>query len=135
VGTGSHEHAFFRDDNASVYHYLEATRSTAYDASIKPLQQRKDRRGAWLALLDNTLVTTNARPKSRSKRQSYTPELGSVKATSRLNPFSPSTGTPTYLWRHVMSTSSANSLTNSQELASYLMPSKTTMQDSRVPFC
>jgi hypothetical protein len=51
VARASHEHAFFRDDNASMYHYLEeATRSTAYAASIKPFQRRKDGRGAWLAL-------------------------------------------------------------------------------------
>jgi hypothetical protein len=48
----SNEHVLFRDDNASVYHYLEeATRSTTYAASIKPFQQRKDGRGAWLLLL------------------------------------------------------------------------------------
>jgi hypothetical protein len=42
----------FRDDSASVYHYLEeATRFTPYAASIKPFQRRKDGRGAWLALL------------------------------------------------------------------------------------
>jgi hypothetical protein len=52
VARASHEHALFRDDNASVYHYLEeATRSTLYAASIKPFQRRKDGRGAWLALL------------------------------------------------------------------------------------
>jgi hypothetical protein len=31
--------------------------------------------------LDSTLVTTNGRPKSRSKRPSYKPELGRVKTT------------------------------------------------------
>jgi hypothetical protein len=37
VARASHEHALFRDDNASVYHYLEeATRSTANAVSIKP---------------------------------------------------------------------------------------------------
>jgi hypothetical protein len=52
VARASHEHALFRDDNASVYHYLEeATRSTAYTACIKPSQRRNDGRGAWLALL------------------------------------------------------------------------------------
>jgi hypothetical protein len=52
VARASHEHALFRDDNASVYHYLEeATRTTAYAASINPFQRRKDGRGAWLALL------------------------------------------------------------------------------------
>jgi hypothetical protein len=30
---------------------MEATRSTPYAASIKPIQRRKDGRGAWLALL------------------------------------------------------------------------------------
>jgi hypothetical protein len=52
VGRASHEHALFRDDNTSVYHYLEeATRSRVHAASIKPFQRRKDGRGAWLALL------------------------------------------------------------------------------------
>jgi hypothetical protein len=52
VARASHEHALFRDDNASVYHYLEeATRTTAYAASIKPFQRRMDGRGAWFALL------------------------------------------------------------------------------------
>ena len=52
MATASHEHALFRDDNASVYHCLqEATMSTAYAASVKPFQRRKDGSGAWLALL------------------------------------------------------------------------------------
>jgi hypothetical protein len=51
VARASHKHALFRDDKASVYHYLEeATRTTAYAASIKPFQRRKDGRGAWPAL-------------------------------------------------------------------------------------
>ena len=42
VARASHSHALFRNDNAQVYHYLEeATRSTAYDPSIKPFQHRK----------------------------------------------------------------------------------------------
>lgn len=42
----------YRDDNAKVYYLLEeATRSTAYAASIKPLQRAKDGRGAWRALV------------------------------------------------------------------------------------
>ena len=51
IARANHTHALFRDDNASVYCYLEeATRSTSYAASIKPFQRRKDGRGAWLAL-------------------------------------------------------------------------------------
>jgi hypothetical protein len=51
VARASHDHALFSDDNASVHHYLkDATRSTAYAASIKLFQRRKDGRGAWLAL-------------------------------------------------------------------------------------
>jgi hypothetical protein len=51
VARASHAHALYRDDNASVYYFLEeATRGTSYSASIKPFQQRKDGRGAWLAL-------------------------------------------------------------------------------------
>jgi hypothetical protein len=53
-----------------------------------------ERMGEELGCLISTLVTTNGRPKSRSKMQSYTPELGRVKATSRSNPLSPITGTP-----------------------------------------
>jgi hypothetical protein len=87
-----------------------------------------------LLCLNSTLVTTNGRPKSRSKRQSYTSsKLGRVKAASHSNPSSPRTGTPTYRWRPVLSKYSINSLTNIQELAFYLMPSKTTMQDCRLP--
>jgi hypothetical protein len=43
----------FRDDNATVYHYLEeATRSTMYAASIQPFQRSKNGRAAWMALKD-----------------------------------------------------------------------------------
>ena len=52
IARASHNHALFRDDNASVYHYLEeATRTTVYAASIKPFQRAKNGRGAWLALV------------------------------------------------------------------------------------
>ena len=51
VARATHTHALYRDDNASVYHYLEeATRATTYAASIKPFQRAKDGRGAWIAL-------------------------------------------------------------------------------------
>jgi hypothetical protein len=41
----------YREDNSVVYYKLEeATRVTSYAASIKPYQQTKDGRGAWLAL-------------------------------------------------------------------------------------
>jgi hypothetical protein len=43
----------FRDDNASLHHYLkDATRSTAYAAFIKLFQRRKDGRRALLALIN-----------------------------------------------------------------------------------
>ncbi len=52
VARASHIHALFRDDNVSVYHYLEeATRSTSYAASIKPYTRAKNGRGAWLAIV------------------------------------------------------------------------------------
>lgn len=52
IARSSHAHALFKNDNATVYHYLEeATRSTPYAASIKPYQRNHDGRGAWLALL------------------------------------------------------------------------------------
>jgi hypothetical protein len=53
VSRASHTHALYRNDNATVYHYLEeATRSTSYAALIKTFQRRKDGRGAWLELKD-----------------------------------------------------------------------------------
>ncbi len=53
VARASHGHALYRDDNATVYHYLEeATRTTSYAASIKPFQRAKNGRGAWLALVN-----------------------------------------------------------------------------------
>ena len=52
VARASHTHPLFRDDNASVYHYLEeATRGTVYAASIKPFQRTKNGRAAWLAMV------------------------------------------------------------------------------------
>ena len=52
IARASHDHALFREDNQEVYYKLEeATRGTTYAASIKPFQQSKDGRGAWLALV------------------------------------------------------------------------------------
>jgi hypothetical protein len=49
----SHMHPLYREDNSNVYYKLEeATRTTAYATSIKPFQQTKKGRGAWLALLN-----------------------------------------------------------------------------------
>lgn len=51
IARASHNHALFRDDNATVYYKLEeATRSTSYADSIKPFQRTKNGRAAWLAL-------------------------------------------------------------------------------------
>ena len=51
VARARHNHALYRDDNASVYYKLEeATRTTPYAASIKPFQRAKDGRGAFAAL-------------------------------------------------------------------------------------
>ena len=48
----SHNHALFRDDNASVYEFIEvATRGTKYQASIIPFRRTKNGRGAYKALL------------------------------------------------------------------------------------
>jgi hypothetical protein len=52
VARAQHTHALYRDDNANVYYRLEeATRTTAYAASIKP-QRTKDGRDAFEALTD-----------------------------------------------------------------------------------
>ena len=51
VDQASHLHPLFREDNASVYFFLEeATRSTMFTSSIQPFSRRKDGRGAWFAL-------------------------------------------------------------------------------------
>ena len=51
VARASHTHTLYRDDNPLFYYKLEeATRSTTYTLSIKPLQCPKDGWAAWLAL-------------------------------------------------------------------------------------
>ena len=51
VARASHNHPLFCDDNSQVYYHLEeATRTSSYAALIKPYQQAKNGRGAWLAL-------------------------------------------------------------------------------------
>ena len=51
VDRASHTYALYRDDNSLVYYKLEeATRSTPYDASIKPFQRPKYSEATWLAL-------------------------------------------------------------------------------------
>jgi hypothetical protein len=53
ITRGSHTHALFRDDRATVYYKLEeATRGTSYAASIKPFQRTKDGRGAFDAIIN-----------------------------------------------------------------------------------
>ena len=48
----SHNHPLFRDDNQKVFHLLEeATRNTAYGATIKPFSRTKNGRDAYLALI------------------------------------------------------------------------------------
>ena len=51
IARATHTHPLYRDDNASLYFYLEeATRSTMYTSSIQPFSRRKDGRGAWFAI-------------------------------------------------------------------------------------
>ena len=51
IARANHTDPLFRDDNASVYYFIEeATRGTQYVASIKPYQRAKDGRGAWIAI-------------------------------------------------------------------------------------
>ncbi len=53
IARASHVHALFREDNSALYYKIEeATRGTAYAASIKPFQRMKNGRGAWLALVN-----------------------------------------------------------------------------------
>jgi hypothetical protein len=49
IARASHSHAKFRDDNASVYYFVEeATRGTTYSGSIAPFQRKRDGRGAMI---------------------------------------------------------------------------------------
>jgi hypothetical protein len=51
VAHASHGHALFREDNASVYYFLEeATRGTAYVALMKPFQRAKNGCEAYLSI-------------------------------------------------------------------------------------
>ena len=51
IALASHLHPKYRDDNAKLYYYLEeATRSTSYAASMKPLQASKNGRAAYLSI-------------------------------------------------------------------------------------
>ena len=51
IARAGHNHPRFRDDNAQVYYLLEeATRSTAYAASLKPFQRTKNGRAALISL-------------------------------------------------------------------------------------
>jgi hypothetical protein len=82
-------------ETTTLLYLGEATRSTAYAASIKPFQRRKDGRLAWLALLGQYAGNDKWEAEIKIQEASYTPEFGRVNATSRSNPLSPSTGTPT----------------------------------------
>jgi hypothetical protein len=51
IARASHDDALYQDNDAELYYKLEeATCGTAYADSIKPFQQAKNGRGAWLAL-------------------------------------------------------------------------------------
>ena len=83
IGRATHSHPLYRDDNATIYFFLEeATRSTMYASSIQPHSRRKDGRGAWLALTNQyagkdkwpeeifDLSISNARGAIRDKEKS-----------------------------------------------------------------
>ena len=51
IDRATHTHPLYRDDNTSLYFYLEeATRSKMYTSSIQRFSRRKDGRGAWFAI-------------------------------------------------------------------------------------
>ena len=54
IKRSSHSHPLFKSDNATVYSLIEqAARNSQYLTTIKPFENRKDGRGAWLALLSS----------------------------------------------------------------------------------
>ena len=51
IARATHTHHLYRNDNASLYFYLEeSTRSIMYTSSIQPYSWRKYVRGAWHAI-------------------------------------------------------------------------------------
>ena len=51
IARATHTRPLYRDDNASLYFYLEeATRSTMYTSLIQLYSQRKDGCGTWFAI-------------------------------------------------------------------------------------
>ena len=68
IAQASHTHALFCDDNSDLYYLLEeATRGTPCATSIKPFQQAKDGRGAWVALTSQ--YTGNDKWEAEIKKQ------------------------------------------------------------------
>ena len=52
IARASHNVGMFGDDNAKVYHYIEAaTRSTSYTGSVRPFKHTEDGRSAWFAIV------------------------------------------------------------------------------------
>ena len=48
----SHTHPHFKEDNSKVYYYIhEATRTTSYDASIKPYHKYNNVLDTFLTLV------------------------------------------------------------------------------------
>ena len=53
IGHVTHTHPLYRNDNASLYFYLEeATCSTMYTRSIQPYCRHKDGHGTWFAIMN-----------------------------------------------------------------------------------
>ena len=52
IARASHNVGMFGDDNAKVYHYIEAaTRSSSYTGSVRPFKHTEDGRSAWFAIV------------------------------------------------------------------------------------
>ena len=52
IARSSHHTAHYKANNATVFRYIEeATRETRYSALISHFLRKKDRRGAWMALV------------------------------------------------------------------------------------
>ena len=54
IKRSGHDHPLFKTDNKTVYSLIEqAARNSIYLTTIKPFENRKDGRGAWLAILSS----------------------------------------------------------------------------------
>lgn len=76
-------HPLFKNDNAKGCHYLDgATRSTQYEASIKPHQNKNNGRYSWLSLVLKCSRKENGSKRSRRQMSLLKTPVRNAKVTT-----------------------------------------------------